>query len=230
MRLPNFPREQLILLDGIRHAAETIQFALTRLQDSLTDIALGQQSQSSTSIFSTPVFIDAWAVADAMHRFDTLYGMLTKQKKRGEAVIPELEEINLLRNVDQHLATRVQYVVAHSNTALGILSWLTVLPNAPDSMMSCMIRPGTAAPASWKLDINFPSAGEFIHPTFQVYLQSGQFRVELVSLAKIIAKKIAGLEEQIDKAIDAQGLRDQRCGIDQFSCVWLVPANEGQGT
>jgi hypothetical protein len=76
IRLPpdRLSRRQLLVLDGLRFAAEMAVLAYERLAEDLTTIAGMRGSPSTRAIASA--MMDAWSIIDAVHRFNDLLANL----------------------------------------------------------------------------------------------------------------------------------------------------------
>lgn len=65
----NVSAKQAVFLDGIRHAAEIMDIAYGRLQETLTQLALHPPTATELPDISAHVFLDAWSFIDAVDRF-----------------------------------------------------------------------------------------------------------------------------------------------------------------
>lgn len=73
-RIPvNVTPKQAVFLDGIRHAIEVMDVGFGRLRIGLTQTALDPPDAADLSIIGAGLFLDAWAVVDAIDRFRQFY-------------------------------------------------------------------------------------------------------------------------------------------------------------
>ncbi|MEJ8845109.1 hypothetical protein [Variovorax rhizosphaerae] len=145
-RLPlGLDQRQFLILDGIRHAAEIAGLADTRLRESLWAIAqtheAGQNPEFSGQV--TSAYLDAWAIVDAIDRLRSLAKLMPRNSEGTTPgdLLEDLKPIRDLRNVSDHLAQRLDYVVAKNAPALGRLSWLAMNNDSQGSY--CVLLPGT---------------------------------------------------------------------------------------
>lgn len=229
-RLPPLrDRKQALLFDGIRHAVEMIGFAYSRLQATLTNIALGGQSEPTQDAI-TSAFLDAWAVVDSIDRFRALWHLMANAKKG--AASPDTrsfktlsQPIRNLRNVADHLAERSDYVVSHNGTALGELSWYTALNPQGTEGLSCIIVPGTNGPGTRQL-VN-PVGNVSTYPTGLIHLAAGEYRACLSDLLPEIEKRVTFLEGAIEKSLAEQGLTGRQAGADVLIAIHMVANPDG---
>ena len=109
--------KQALFIDGIRYASDIIEVGYARLRQSLTEIALAPPDSDQLAALSPAVFLDAWAVVDAVDRFRMLYqqmpGIRSSEPELGKQTLAEVAApFRDLRNVADHLAQRADFVVA----------------------------------------------------------------------------------------------------------------------
>lgn len=226
---PQLDRKQALFFDGIRHAVEIIQLAHSRLQQTLTDIALNYTSTPLKPELFTIAFLDAWALVDAIDRFRALWVLLPNAQRgpapEGVKTFSELSQpVRELRNVADHLAQRADYVIARQGTALGELSWYTALNPQGTAGLSCVLVPGTFSPGERQL-VN-PAEKTFTYPTGLIHLAAGEHRACLSDLFPEIERRIRFLEQSIQETITAHGLGGQQAGADIFIATHLVAVPE----
>jgi hypothetical protein len=223
---PNLDRRQTIFLDGIRHALEIAALAYGRLQNELTAIALrldaGNQSAPAQM---TAAFLDAWAFVDAIDRFRSLLnlmpGVTRIPRTDGQPSFHELTEpLRNIRNVADHLAQRVDYVIAKDSTALGILTWFTVLDFAKHQGLSCMLLPGTVTARQPRM-VN-PAGQEFDGETGLIHLAAGEYLVSLSDLIPEITKRVTQIEASLAKSLADQSQEGKQAGADLTIAVKMV--------
>ncbi len=149
-RIPvNIDPKQAVFLDGIRHAIEILDIGFGRLRAGLTRAALVPPEASDLPLVGAGLFLDTWAVVDAIDRFRQLYlGFPGMTLKRDCEEMPPLHDVlqpfRDLRNVGDHLAQRSDFVVAKGGAVMGELTWLTGVRLLPETIAwHCVLRPGT---------------------------------------------------------------------------------------
>ena len=141
---PGLNRKQAFFFDGIRHAAEIVWFAYSRLQSTLTDLAFERVAPIDYAPVFTSAFLDAWAIVDSIDRLRSLLNLVPVPKApRSESDPLSFDvvtaDLRNLRNVADHLAQRADYVLANKTAALGVLSWVTILDSELPKIVSCTI-------------------------------------------------------------------------------------------
>lgn len=188
----NINIKQAFFLDGMRHAFEIADMAFLRLSKNLNDLEEPQKNSKNFSGYSE-YFLDAWAFVDSVDRLLALWRL-----QPGAETIPnpwqpsslseELRQIRNIRNVSDHLANRIDQIVASNSAALGELSWVRVLNLDPPVMKSYFIRPGFL-PGQLEFKINLPKG--------KIYIQD--------NIANILLKAhtyIANLSQAYTKVVD----------------------------
>lgn len=166
LNLPaNLDRRQAFYLDGIRHAFEIIEYAFSRLTSGLSDLGKNYSEINRPNSYA-PYYLDAWAFVDALDRLLALWKLQPEAKTIPDPWSPDklkvsMEDIRNIRNVSDHLAQRADQLISSNSTALGELSWITVLSIDPPEMKSCLIRPGFL-PKTVQLQMNIPKNNFFI--------------------------------------------------------------------
>lgn len=223
-------RKQALFFDGIRHAVEIIDFAYSRLQATLTNIALSNPPEATQANLFTAAFLDAWALVDLIDRFRALWDLMPNVKKG--ATVPDTKSfkelsqpVRNLRNVADHLAERADYVVAHNGTALGELSWYTALNPQGTEGLSCIIVPGTIGPGQRHL-VN-PAGNASTYPTGMIHLAAGEHRACLSDLLPEIENRVRFLEGAIEKSLAEQGLDGHQAGADVLIAIHMNANPDG---
>jgi hypothetical protein len=118
-----FSRRQVLILDGIRYAAEMSHIAYERLFDTLQ--ALTPTERESHVRETATAMLDAWSVVDSAHRFGDLVEHLPglpnsawKRLLRGRT-----DDIAALRNQAQHQLGEIDVLIARGGQLWGYLSW-----------------------------------------------------------------------------------------------------------
>jgi hypothetical protein len=220
---PGLNRQQTLYLDGIRHAAEIADFAHLRLRETLTHLALTHdQPDLKRAPLFTAAFLDAWAIVDAIDRLRSLLqqmpGVIERSQGRGFGEV--IQGIRDLRNVADHLATRVDYVIAKKSTALGVLSWFTLVDAEQGRGLSCMIVPGTLS-TSDQVVVN-PAGKKFQLPTGLIHLAAGEYRVDLSETMAKVGQVVSTLEQSLEQALQDAGVAGEHAGADLMVTVGIV--------
>ncbi|RRH80806.1 hypothetical protein EH244_29900 [Variovorax beijingensis] len=214
---PGIDRTQVLILDGIRHAAEIATLAYARLNACLTEIALGQPEQTENEQHAarvTGAYLDAWAIVDSIDRMRALVRLLPADEessiKRAEQE-GQLQGIRNLRNVADHLAQRLDYVAAHDSTALGMLAWFTLI--SADKGRSCLLLPGSFA-GRVAAAVPNPAGKEFHPPTDFIELSAGEHSASLSGAMRIAQSQVESVERGIGRLVEQHGLHGKHMGAD----------------
>jgi len=219
LRLPrNLNRRQTLFLDGIRHAVEIADYGYVRLVEELTKLALAnRRGEQPNGSYTTP-FLYAWAVVDAIDRIRALLhlmpGLRRVPRSDGKPGFRyQTKAIRDLRNVTHHLAQRVDYVIAQNGTALGKLSWITILTIEPIQILSCAIIPGTLANIEAQL-VNPAGRESVVGPSDLITLNAGEHTASLSEAMIELRRIVETLEEVLSSWISKSGLENERAGTD----------------
>lgn len=203
-RIPiNVTPKQAVFLDGIRHSIEVMDVGFGRLRIGLTKVALEPPHPHDLPLVGAGLFLDAWAVVDAIDRFRQFYSRFPGMKRSAASdQIPSLSEslqtFRNLRNVGDHVVDRADAVVAKGGAALGELTWLTGAQILPEVIAwHCVLRPGTlrSEPALPSM----PLETTLDWPTDYICLKAGSYRGNLSQVRIHIAGRIRHLESQLNK-------------------------------
>ena len=200
---PTLDRKQALYFDGIRHCGEIASLAYSRLKETLTEISLKEQEPESSGALFTSAFLDAWSLVDVIDRFRAIWISLPNSQpappSKGAPSFAEIAKpIRDLRNVADHMAQRADYVIAHKGTALGVLSWFTILKLEPLEGVICTIVLGTMQPGSAPV-VN-PAGKQIEIPTGLVHLSAGEFTANLSDTLPEMETRIHELERRCKTA------------------------------
>jgi hypothetical protein len=215
---PGLDRSDALVLDGIRHAAEIATLSDRRLRETLTTIATSDDNGSEQSAARiTAAYLDAWAIVDSLDRLRALVELVPEapgSEGHTKFLSAQLQSIRGLRNVADHLATRIDYVVAKKTPALGYLRWLTLTEQLKG--LTCVLAPGTLPE---KLQFAFANqAGRKVqYPTGRILLAAGEYEACLCDAMEVGSQMIRGLEEGLRLAVEEHGLQGQAVGADLFA-------------
>ena len=223
---PQLNRKQALFFDGLRHAVEIAQFAYERLEGTLTDLAISDQTSKPEPATFTSAFVDAWAFVDAVDRFRCLWklmpGIQILPPPRNAPMFRRLNEpIRELRNVADHLAQRADYVIASGGAALGVLTWCTFTDNERNAGVSCALLPGTLVATTGKL-VNPADEPAQMTKTGRIHLEAGEHRACLSNILPELELRISEIEAQLEIQLSAAGLDGQQAGSDCFIAMTFV--------
>ena len=202
-RIPiNVTPKQAVFLDGIRHAIEVMDIGFGRLRIGLTKAALEPPHPPDLPLVGAGLFLDAWAVVDAIDRFRQFYLRFPGMTRSAASdQIPPLSEtlqtFRDLRNVGDHVVDRADAVVAKGGAALGELTWFTGAQVLPEVVAwHCVLRPGTLR--SEPVLPSMPLETTLDWPTDYICLKAGGYQGNLSQVRMHIAGRIRHLEYQLN--------------------------------
>lgn len=219
---PRLEAKQVVLFDGIRHAAEISWLAFTRLDAALTWLVDTGPDDPRRSEVTIAAYMDAWSLVDAIDRFRALWAIIPRQEADQPTAGPSFMELSQpvrnIRNVSDHLAQRIDYVAAKGSPVMGLLTWITFPQNTDKECYSCALAAGTTKKINWQL-IN--PAGLTIQRgpsqrTGEIHLAAGEHRASLSNLLPEMQLRIQQLEEALELTVHQHGLTGQQAGGDYF--------------
>ena len=123
---PQFSREQALIFDGIRYAAEMADVAYWRLFKLLQELAVLPPRELTTRQMAVAM-LDAWSVVDSTNRLRDLVGGAPgiPHDTWWQLFMRRTSDIDDLRNEVQHQIDRdrIQKLVATAGQMWGFLSW-----------------------------------------------------------------------------------------------------------
>jgi hypothetical protein len=197
---------QLVTFDGLRHAAEIAGLAHERLKGVLAQLAHGADEAQLT----TAAYLDAWAIVDSVHRFHALLllvptdGSATAEEYRAR-FSAKTESLRLARNVADHLATRIAYVLAHKGASLGTLTW--IVSTAPGSALMCSLVPGSTR--STRHNMPNPGGQHVEAPVGFIHLAAGEHITNLSSVMVGMSDCVARLTTSVESVVNANGVTER---------------------
>lgn len=215
----NVNPKQVLFVDGIRHSAEIIELAYERLENSLTEIALIPPCSKDLPRKSASVFLDAWAIIDAIDRFRMLYQMMpgisfSEPAVKGDTLKASAQPFRDLRNVADHLAERADFIVSKKGSALGVLTWITGYQIEPEQVWHCTLKPGTM---HVEPELKNEQLEVAIHwPTDRITLMAGGYEGNISSFLPQITKRVQHFEKQLEEAFLCEELRTSPVASDAF--------------
>ncbi|WP_062063829.1 hypothetical protein [Cellvibrio sp. OA-2007] len=148
-RVPNtLNPKQTVFIDGIRHAADIIEISYSRMRELLTEIALSPPQSDKLQTVIPYVFLDAWAMVDAIHKLRNLYIKFPHAIKEPltegvRSFSDSLEQVIDIRNIADHPHQRFDSVISKGGAAFGVMTWMTVFNSTPLEAYFCTLQPGT---------------------------------------------------------------------------------------
>lgn len=132
----NLDRKQAFYIDAIRHAFEIIDYSFLRLTINLNELTIKHESESLRPNNYALYYLDAWAFVDALDRLLALWKLQPNAETIPDPWNPDSLKANMLnirniRNVSDHLAQKADQIISSNSTALGELSWITVIKIDP---------------------------------------------------------------------------------------------------
>lgn len=141
---PGLSRRQILLLDGLRYAADMADVSYQRLAPYLQ-----QLPEEPSALETATAMLDAWAIVDSSHRFRDLaqvFPGLGNPSWRSE-LRRGTEDVANLRNCVQHQRGEIEALVKSGEPTWGFLSWVSLGGPVPGGMWR-MIAAGSAFPGS----------------------------------------------------------------------------------
>jgi hypothetical protein len=166
------------------------------------------ESGSPDPILVSTAFLDAWSFVDSVDRFRSLIQLVPNARIREprEGEVPYLvrtEVIRSLRNLNDHVATRVDHILSSRLPVLGVLKWFTVLDVERGRVATSVLQPGTIFDSTTMVLI--PFGKELRVPVSGVQLSAGAHLAELDDVYAACAKCIAEIESSLEASLVAQG-------------------------
>jgi molybdopterin converting factor small subunit len=126
----DFSREQALIFDGIRYAAEMVDIAYWRLFDLLQEMSSLPESELTTRQIGTAM-LDVWSIVDCVNRLRDLLDAKTIGVPKDtwwHLFKHRTVDINNLRNDIQHQieSRRLQSLVVNARQIWGFLSWAEI--------------------------------------------------------------------------------------------------------
>lgn len=217
-RLPSsLDQKQALFMDGIRHSGEIAGFAYNRLQSTLTRIATQELTPEKADELYTSAFLDAWSLVDIIDRFRALWLLFPDSEMQpppaGEKSFKEISRpVRSLRNVTDHLAQRVEYVLSHGGSALGSLSWFTITDLPAQKGVICAIVPGTLRTRSHSAAN--PCGRRIEVPTGHIELSAGEYTANISEVLPHMEIRIRELESSLAGVIAEHSLEESQAGAD----------------
>jgi len=219
---PQLVPEQVVLFDGIRHAAEISWLAYERLDTALTWLVDADEDDPQRRKVVTAAYLDAWSLVDAIDRFRSLWAIIPREDSTPPVGKPTFAQISQtvrdVRNVTDHIATRIAYIVSKGSPTMGALTWVTFESGSQSTFKTCVLTAGTARTGNWAL-VNPAGMVPLFGPsqrTAHIHIAAGEYRANLSELIPEMQKRIADLEEELIATFRKHGVEGQQAGADFF--------------
>lgn len=208
-------RKQVVILDGIRYAADMAEIAYERLAAHLQVVAA--LSREPTVKEMATGFIDAWSIIDSAHRLRDLITNFPGLKKKAPWVsllIQRTEDAATLRDCVQHQLGEVDRLAADGGQLWGYLSWARVEGGKSTATWHMMAAGSTHVRDNWLF--MGPTTLPFPVPLDRIRLNAFGYQVYLARTCEAIHDAVRELEMQLlANQIEARGEPDrERRGAD----------------
>lgn len=134
-------RKQILILDGIRFAAEIADVAYQRLAKNLLSIAPSSLNLAESQI--AMAMADAWTIVDSVHRFHDLIENMPGLKNGTwcKLLYSRTKDFIDLRDCVQHQLGEIDNLITNAGQIWGYLSWAEVVGGRYTGMW-LMLSPG----------------------------------------------------------------------------------------
>lgn len=219
-------RKQAVFIDGIRHSAEIIALAHSRLRSTLTELALNPPSANELPLVTPHAFLDAWALVDAVDKFRLLYQNFPDMIRKAGSE-PSLQDaaqsFKKIRDIADHCSAAADRVASKDTAGLGVLTWLTGYQVSPTELWYCTIRPGTL---KTEPTLKWPRIEtKLTWPTGHICLLVGGCQANLSEILPHIEKRVKKLESDLDIAFERHDLSISPVANDLFTRQVYKPAS-----
>ena len=191
-----FSRRQVLILDGIRYAADMAHIAYERLDGHLQNIAAASTGEPSVRDIAAAM-LDAWSIVDSAHRFRDLVanlpGLPNSPWKR--ALDERTKDVAKLRDCAQHQLGEIEGLASGGGQLWGYLSWAQLRAGRPTGMWH-MIAAGSDYVGDRWLYIG-PAVLPFAVPMSRVRLNAFGRQVYLARTVESLASAVSALSEEI---------------------------------
>lgn len=228
----NLPRQldrrQAFFLDGMRHAAEISEISFRQLSLDLESLSRCESKRGAPDETFAKYFLNAWAFVDSVHRFVGLWKNQPQADSlpvqfSGDAINEAFRPLLNVRDVCDHLAARADQVISRGSTALGVLSWITILEDHPQKVGTYTIRPGIVGDVVNE-QFNAPPGGKElrgISKSVNIQLRAGPHTANLSDSYFALVNLISYAEHALSEQFDAHQINGQSNGADMLISALL---------
>lgn len=187
-------RRQVLILDGIRYAADMLEIAYNRLRRHLQEIAAAPHEPMVADIAAG--MLDAWSIVDSAHRFrDLVEGLPGLRNSPWKRLLRDgTKDIADLRNRVQHQIGAADLLVS-GGQLWGYLSWMELKDGKPTGRWHMVAAGGHHDGDSWFFA--GPAVLPFSVPIDRIRLHAFQKEVYLARTLAAVASASESLEQEL---------------------------------
>lgn len=188
-------RKQVLILDGIRYAADMADIAYERLANHLQVVAASEAEPMVRDIATA--MLDAWSIVDSVHRFRDLVANLPGLPNSvwRRLLDERTGDVADLRNSVQHQLGEVEGLISGGGQLWGYLSWAELRDETPTGMWHMMAAGSDYVGDSW-LYIG-PAQLPFKVPTDRLRLNAFGQQVYLARTVEAMGAAVRSLESEL---------------------------------
>jgi hypothetical protein len=213
-------RRQILILDGIRYAAEIADIAYERLERTLQGIAADYMVEIPPPRGIATALLDAWTIVDSAHRYGDLVhrtpGIPNAPWKR--LLRDRIAAAGELRNAVQHQLEEVGRLEAEHGQIWGYLSWAECVDGVHTGNWY-VASPGTIfRGAKWEL-VGAPNRMDGLPPG-KIRLIAFQHDLAL----GLVIRAVAEATSEIAALLETRGIRavGSSAAEDRWAVDWTV--------
>lgn len=225
----SFSRRQMMVLDGIRYAAEMAHLAYERLRGSLQAI---ESVEKTTVVQNAEALKDAWSIVDSVNRYrDLLANMPGLNKAPWTRLLAQrTEDAASLRDCIQHQLGELKRLADEGGQVWGYLSWAGMRDGRPTGIWYMLSGGSDYAGDQWLFagPVQLP----FRVPPDRIRLNAYGRQVYLWRLVTAVATATRRLESAVSNGeVRPVGVpATERRGADVFysASILVVMSNDGK--
>ena len=215
-RLPPLDPKTTLILDGIRYSIEMADAAYSKLHKTIFDKMCSKAEEISNTtkeqiksktkhVDNVSVFLDAWSVVDSVHRLRGLFkcAPFIVQDSGCQQFYQDTNDIQLLRNIVQHLPGKINEITSQYFPILGVLSWFYVSDLENKIGLNCSLLAGTLF-NNMRIDFVNPSNSKrnLIYPLDLITLNAYKYSVCLTDIMMYVEKMTRIIENQMKEQFE----------------------------
>ncbi len=212
-------RRQELSLDGIETSLVMTRICYSRLHHDIVQYCrLGNQIESSFD-FQNQILLDSWSLVDTINRLRILVSQTPGLKRNSLVVLFQkaTENIEILRDVVQHINGEIPKVEDTGWPLWGSLSWIYVSPEmqAQKKVSVMLIIPGRLAKSKGHPVVN-PAGKKIEPPVDYISLTASNTTIDLSHLFRTTMQFEQRFEAAIARAKKNQEGSDEKSEIMQI--------------
>ena len=216
---------QAFFLDGMRHAIEIADLSFKRLSKELEHISILSRKEGLPNETFAKFFLDAWAFVDALYRFIGLWKLQPASSSlpnqySSYKIAEKFKSITNVRNVSDHLAQKADQVLASKTTALGVLTWITILDYQPLTFGTFLIAPGIIAPTMKEKLETLTGETNVTSRVINIQLRAGPHKANLSEAYHFLEELVSFAERSLSENLSKYG-HPPSFGADVFMSALL---------